>query len=98
LLLLGVVYAWVAVLAGEVAKDIARPGLCRSDVLEQHKSLVYSTAILFSIALFFDFGKTWIKNPRGSFLITVAVSILSCGIADFDLALSTRSFACGEFA
>lgn len=76
LLLLGVVCAWLAVFAGEIAKDIVQPQLCEPDMLEEHKDLAYSTAILFSAALALDFAKTWIRKPRLRLFITAAFSIL----------------------
>jgi uncharacterized membrane protein len=76
LLLLGVICAWFAVLAGEVAEDIVRSGLCKPDILEQHKDLAYSAATLFSMGLVLDFGKIWIKNFRGIAFVTTAYCIL----------------------
>jgi uncharacterized membrane protein len=76
LLLLGVVFAWLAVVAGEVAEDIIRPSLCQPQILDQHRHLAYSAAILFSIALTFDFVKTWIRKPGLTDFITIAVAIL----------------------
>lgn len=90
LLLLGIVCAWLAVVAGEIAEDIVRPSFCRPDILEEHKNLAYSGAILFSIAFVFDFGKKWIKLPRLVPLITIAVSILY--LAGFTILILTGGF------
>lgn len=64
LLLLGVGFAWITVAAGEMAEDIVRDTLCRKDILEYHKDFAYSTATLFSIGLFIDLIKGWIKNAK----------------------------------
>lgn len=76
LLILGVGCAWLAILAGEIAEDIVRSGLCQPDVLEHHKDFAYSAAILFSIALFFDIGKTLIQRLSSSFLLRAATALL----------------------
>lgn len=76
LLFLGVCFAWLTVLAGEFAEDIVRSSLCKLDVLEDHKNLGYTTAILFSVALVFDIGKSWIKHSILRLLLTIATAII----------------------
>lgn len=76
LLFLGVCTAWLAVLAGEFAEDIVRDGLCKPEIVEDHKDLAYTTAILFTFALICDFGRNWIKNRGLALSISIIVPVL----------------------
>jgi uncharacterized membrane protein len=55
---LGVCFAWAAIIAGEVAEDIVRKTLCQPDVLQDHRQLAYTAAIVFTAAFVVDLGKT----------------------------------------
>jgi uncharacterized membrane protein len=76
LLSLGVISAWFAVVAGEIAEDIVRTSLCKPSVLDQHKMFAYTTAILFSVAIVLDLGKAWIKKASFTYFSIVFVPIL----------------------
>ncbi len=59
---IGVCCAWLAVLAGEFAADVVGKNLCQPNILQDHKKLAYTAAILFTCALLLDWGKMWGKN------------------------------------
>lgn len=80
LLFLGVCSAWLAVIAGEFAEDIVRSGLCKPEVLEQHKALAYSAASVFSAALILDIGRMWVKRRAKFFLSSAIVLFYSAGV------------------
>ena len=44
-LLLGALFSWLAIFAGELAADRVWHSLCKPDVLDHHMELAYSTAI-----------------------------------------------------
>ncbi len=76
LLFLGVVSAWLAILAGEVAESIVRATLCQPDVLDHHQQLAYTTAIIFSCALVADIGLFWLKPSMLKSLLAAVLLVL----------------------
>ena len=54
---LGVLAAWVTVIAGELARSIVEPTLDNIRVLDEHEIHAYRTAIGFTIALIGDWTK-----------------------------------------
>ena len=59
---LGVVAAWAAVTAGEVAEGIVRPTLENSEVLDEHVTHAYRTAIGFTIGLLLDWIRLFLQK------------------------------------
>ncbi len=60
ILALGVISAWVAVIAGEFAADIVAPTLDNLKVLSQHSTHAYFTAVSFTLGLLVDFTRAYI--------------------------------------
>lgn len=56
---LGIIAAWLAVTAGEVAKEIVEPTLIKLSVLERHSKYAYLTAAGFSFTFLLDIGKAF---------------------------------------
>ncbi len=83
LLFLGVCSAWLAVVAGLFAAEIVGSGLCKPEVLEHHEELALTAASLFTIALFFDWCKAWLKqrliSPAFIKLLSLTCTLLLVG-------------------
>lgn len=62
LLVIGVVMAWITVVAGEAAATIVAPSLCDGKVLDSHSSWGYLTATGFSLVLFLDRMVGWMDR------------------------------------
>ena len=60
ILTLGVIAAWLTVLAGGIAADIVAPSLENTDLLNHHATLAYRTAIGFTIGLFVDLFRAFL--------------------------------------
>ena len=84
-LLVGTVFAWIAVGMGEIAEDIVRKGLCQPEVLELHKNCAYSAATLFSLGLFLDLAKRTLL-ARFSFLSWLTPLLYITGVVAIVLA------------
>lgn len=75
-LTIGVCFAWIAILAGELAANIVAPDLCDPSVLDKHSLLAYTGAYLFTSGVLLDWVKAiWAKGLMHKFL-TVLCSIL----------------------
>ena len=61
---LGVCFAWLAILSGELAHHIEEKHLCEAAVLDQHALFAYTTAFLFTAALLLDLGGAWRKTTH----------------------------------
>ena len=67
---LGVLAAWCAVAAGEIAEGIVRPTLENPAVLDEHSAHAYRTAIGFTIGLLLDWTKSFL-GKKSWFLTTL---------------------------
>lgn len=76
ILLLGAIFAWAAVIAGDFAADIVGPTLSDDSVLEQHELFAYLTASGFTIALFLDGASAFLPRWGGTFSLLAAVLYL----------------------
>lgn len=83
----GVVFAWIAVIAGEYAEEIVRPTLCQPEILNVHSSLGYTTASLFTIGLLLDWSRVWLKKKG---ILTFLSSL--CFLFGFGYVIATGAF------
>jgi len=67
---LGVLAAWCAVAAGEIAEDIVRSTLESPGVLDEHKEHAYRTAIGFTVGLLIDWTSAFLRK-KSWFLTTL---------------------------
>lgn len=92
ILSLGVCFAWLAVLAGEFAKDIVGKNLCDEMVLYKHFMCAYTTAYIFTAALLLDFARAWMRRKLPAFnKVAVAINFLLF-LAGASLLMVTGSF------
>jgi uncharacterized membrane protein len=63
-LALGVMAAWMAVIAGELAESIVGPTLPNRDILHEHTEHAYLTAYGFTIALLIDWARAFLIYKR----------------------------------
>lgn len=63
MLLLGAVFAVLAIIGGELAADVVEKSLCVPAVLELHETLAFSAALCFVAAMSADFYWSW-KQTR----------------------------------
>lgn len=73
-LLLGVIAAWVAIIAGEIARDIVAPTIENMNILNEHEEHAYFTAFSFTIALFTDGIRTFLLNKKHKGLNLLTIS------------------------
>jgi len=59
ILTFGVIFAWIAICAGELAADVVGKNLCLPQVLANHSLLAYTTAYLFTVGLLLDLARLW---------------------------------------
>lgn len=66
ILLLGIIAAWIAVIAGEIAREIVSPTLENMHYLNEHSEHAYLTAWSFTLALFIDGFRAFLisKKPK----------------------------------
>jgi uncharacterized membrane protein len=60
ILFLGVVAAWSAIIAGEIAREIVEPMLRNVGVLDEHEEHAYMTAYVFTFGLFIDWTRAFL--------------------------------------
>ena len=75
-LAIGVCFAWLAVLAGELAASVVEKTLCKPGILEDHSTLAYTASILFTAGLILDCSRSWIKRSGLRKLLIWASSLL----------------------
>ncbi len=77
ILALGVIAAWLAVIAGEVARDIVATPENRA-ILDEHREHAYTTAIGFTISLLLDWTRAFLatKSKRVNRILGVVVGII----------------------
>ena len=64
ILTLGVLTAWTAVIAGEIARDIVAPTLENIKELDEHREHAYITAIGFTLGLFMDWARVYLVKKK----------------------------------
>jgi uncharacterized membrane protein len=61
---IGVIFVWLTVAAGELAEGVVRKNLCLPEILEEHSTLGYTTAYLFTIGVILDLLRSARKLAR----------------------------------
>ncbi len=88
LLTLGIAFAWLAILAGEIAIDVVKDSLCNVQVVENHSLLGYLATLFFTLAVIIDWVKVWWKRRHISSRLIKIGTILStilCFLGAFTL-------------
>jgi uncharacterized membrane protein len=61
ILLLGVIAAWLSIIAGEIAHEIVEPTLPNVTVLHEHENHAYLTAYGFTIGILIDWTRAFLQ-------------------------------------
>ena len=78
ILFLGVVAAWSAIIAGEIARDIVEPTLKNVSVLNEHEEHAYITAYGFTLALLLDWARAFFlaKLHKRGWIVKKALALV----------------------
>ncbi len=78
ILAIGVVFAWIAVLAGSLAAEVIAPTLQDISVLNHHAKHGFQTAVFFSLALALDAFRIFIVKQKGPSFWKKMLCLLLC--------------------
>lgn len=73
---LGVIAAWVAIAAGELARDIVAPTLENLKLLDAHEHHAYYTAYGFTLGLCIDWARAFLLRKRKEWVVKRGLAIL----------------------
>lgn len=90
IVLIGVIFAWAAVITGGYAEDVVRKTLCQPKILDIHLNMGWTTAYLFSAALLCDWPREWLKSTPLLKLLTIISSVLY--LVGFGFIVTTGAF------
>jgi uncharacterized membrane protein len=75
----GVIAAWLAVIAGEMAADIVAPTLKNMEILNAHKLHAYRTAIGFTAGLAIDLFRGFLQQKKG-WVVKQGLALIFCAL------------------
>ena len=79
LLILGVIGVWIAVYTGDLADGIVSRQLCDPTVLKDHENMAFTTAWIFTAALFLDFLRRFAEFFENRVVSIILVLLMLTG-------------------
>ena len=79
LLILGVIGVWIAVYTGDLADGIVSRQLCDPTVLKDHENMAFTTAWIFTAALFLDFLRRFVEFFKNRAVSIILVLLMLTG-------------------
>ena len=79
LLILGVIGVWIAVYTGDLADGIVSRQLCDPTVLKDHENMAFTTAWIFTAALFLDFLRRFVEFFKNRVVSIILVLLMVTG-------------------
>ena len=79
LLILGVIGVWIAVYTGDLADGIVSRQLCDPTVLKDHENMAFTTAWIFTAALFLDFLRRFVEFFKNRVVSIILVLLMLTG-------------------
>ena len=81
LLVLGVIGVWISIYTGNLADGIVSRQLCDPTVLKEHENFAYTTAWIFTIALFIELISNYVDLLKTRIISIILVLMLLSGSA-----------------